>query len=248
VSARLALFLVTVACFGQESKLLVFEVASVKPIDPHTLGRRMVLTQGRDLHASVTLFGLIQYAYDLQGYQIAGGPSWVGNDFYDIAAKAEGEGKPTTEEFRQMLRNLIADRFQLKFRREIKELPVYELVLAKGGPTMRQNTESASYRWGIPGKGQWDVTSAEMQRLASSLAKEVGRTVLDMTGLKARYDFKLEWMPEDTAPPDPDSIAGVTPARPSIFTAVQEQLGLKLEPKKDSVEMLIIESVERPVQ
>jgi len=229
--------------FGQFRE---FEVASIKPSDPHSTPSRTMRTTGRDVYASITVLILIRIAYDVQDYQIAGAPSWLGDQFYDIAAKAGGESTPTQAELRQMFQKLLADRFQLKVRRETRELPVYALVVGKGGTLMKESGPDARYSFMIPGPGRWKVSKLDMGHLARDLTREVGRTVVDLTGLTGSYDFTLEWTPEQASPPAADAAALPDSGGPSIFTAIQQQLGLKLESRKHPIDVLIIDQVEKP--
>jgi uncharacterized protein (TIGR03435 family) len=231
------------SAFGQSRE---FEVASIKPSDPHSTPSRTMRTSGRDVYANITVLILIRIAYDVQGYQIAGAPRWLGDQFYDIAAKAGGESAPTQAELRQMLQKLLADRFQLKVRRETRELPVYALVVGKGGILMKESGPDARHSFMIPGPGRWKVSKLNMGHLAGDLTREVGRTVVDLTGLTGSYDFTLEWTPEQASVPSPDGAAPPDAGGPSIFTAVQQQLGLKLESRKHPIDMLIIDQVEKP--
>jgi uncharacterized protein (TIGR03435 family) len=232
-----------------------------------------------------TLKVLIQQAYDVRDFQISGGPGWIDSDRYDIAAKAApGTNLPTPdprdlaaqrqamEVQRERMRALLAERFQLKIRRETKQLPVYVLTQAKGGSKLKEsnldapapapNANKGTPRFqgaGIrvtPGHimGQY----ASLDFLVQLLSQFVGRTVIDKTGLKGSYDFTLEWTPDTPqglgpvigGPGEPvirpDNPAAAEPSGPSLFTALQEQLRLKLESQKGPVEVIVIESVEKP--
>jgi uncharacterized protein (TIGR03435 family) len=146
---------------------------------------------------------------------------------------------------RQRLQTLLADRFQLRLRRETKELPVYALVAGKNGPKLREADEQGAMSLG---RGRITARKASMERLAENLGNQLGRTVVDRTGLEGNFAFELEWTPDPGQPLDllDPSPAPADPSGPSIFTALQEQLGLKLEPQKDPVEILIIDHVEKP--
>jgi len=231
-----------------------FEVASVKPSDPSAQGSQMGLSPGGLFTATnVTLKVLIQQAWDVRDFQISGGPGWLDTERYDITAKGDGPGvsedemrkmpevqrNKVLEEFRMRIRALLADRFQLKVHRETKELPVYALIVAKGGPKIQPATEDGS-----PG-GRLHITRESagveiagqkvfLMSLVRLLSDQVGRTVLDKTDLKGSYDFKMSFAPDL---PESDG--------PSIFTAVQEQLGLKLDAQKGPVEVLVIDSAQK---
>lgn len=225
---------------GAEARL-AFEVASIKlhpdPIthseDPAVHGARVVGTASKVLD-------LIEEAYGLRGDQISGGPAWVKSDHYDIAAKAEGESPITKDQLRQMLRSLLADRFQLKFHRERRETAVYELVLGKGGPKLKPPDATGHGFVQATDTGlHMEAPNGTMAQLATQLSVTAGRPVVDKTGLTEHYAYTLDWLPAN-GDPEPDSNV------PSMFTAVQEQLGLKLESGKASIEMFVIDHVEKP--
>jgi uncharacterized protein (TIGR03435 family) len=192
------------------------------------------------------LTGLIMDAYHLNGrYQISGGPDWMDSDSerFDIVANAPGEGTPTGNDVRLMLQTLLTDRFQLKVHREMKERPVYALVVAKNGPKLKQSAPDEESSMTVGGNRTFHVTMAKatMEQFAIQLSNSgLDRPVLDKTGLAGHYDITLNWTPEFAGPPALDS-NGV-----NVFTAVQEQLGLKLEPQKAPVELLVIDHAEKP--
>jgi uncharacterized protein (TIGR03435 family) len=190
---------------------------------------------------------LIIYAYDLKVYQLSGGPAWVTNpstdtDYYDINAKAEGDEPLTESRARQLLQALLADRFQLRLHRESGEMPVYALVVGKSGPKFKESAPDATTRM-TPRVSLATVTSAftksPMSSLVRLLSGAADRPVLDQTGLTGFYDFKIEFARDPAA-------AAADSSAPSLFTAVQEQLGLKLEARKASMETLVIDHAERP--
>jgi uncharacterized protein (TIGR03435 family) len=152
---------------------------------------------------------------------------------YDIKAKAEGNAG---DDLWPMVQTLLADRFQLKFHRETRELPIYALVVAKNGAKLHA-VSAAGLGVGM-GKGRFNGRGADMPTLASVLSNELGRLVFDRTGLSGFYDFTLTFEPDDTRAADT--------AGPSLFTALQEQLGLRLEPQKGPVETLVIDHAEKP--
>ena len=222
-----------------------FEVASIKfhpdPItvstDPSTRGSRVTAT-------AVTLLDLITSAYGVRYEQIAGGPGWMKTSHYDIVAKAEGEAPLTKEESRQMMQALLAERFQLKIHRETREVPVYALVVGKNGPKLKETSAGApgdnfvlSSRAGM----HMEATRGTMEQLARQLSATAGRPVINKTGLTGYYAYQLDWTPGNR-PADPESDT------PSLFTAIQEQLGLKLETAKGPMEMLIVDRAEKPTE
>jgi len=245
------LFLFTTsAARGQAPAKLEFEVASIRahPDAPHSIG---ISTAGNRLtvEASFTA-AIILYAYNLKNYQLdvpKSLPEAFGT-MYDIAATAEGGATPTQDEFRRMLQSLLADRFKLRFHREMREMPVYELVAAKNGPKLNEsgpNAESMG-RMTVNGRNyQASIPKASMDDVVRAIGNSfLDRPVLDKTGLTGTYDLKLTYTPDIPSnrkgDPDPNDI--------SIFTAVQEQLGLKLEPTKARVEILVVDRVEKPTE
>jgi uncharacterized protein (TIGR03435 family) len=263
-----------------------FEVASVKPNNSGD-GRVMFANQpgGRFTATNVTLKLLIRNAYQLQDFQIVGGPNWINSDHFDIVAKAEEGTPPETPSLDRtgptriqlMIRALLADRFQLVAHNENRELPIYALVLARSdgklGPELRKSEvdcaamSAARGRAGTPppppgppqpgerlpcgiriGMGNLSVGGAPLSQIANALANFLGRTVLDKTGLAGNYDANLSWTPDQMPqrPPGAPEPPPIDPNGPSVFTAVQEQLGLKLDSQKGPVAVLVIDRAERP--
>jgi uncharacterized protein (TIGR03435 family) len=161
-----------------------------------------------------------------------------------VAAKAPPGA--TDEERRRMMQSLLAERFKLVVHRVAKEMPVYALVVAKNGSRLQlAKTDETNFRGS---RGLYDCQAVPVSMLAGQLGRTLGRPVTDETGLKGQYDFKLEWTPTpDEPPPGPEPLARSVPDQtgPSIFTALQEQLGLKLESRKGQVDVLVIDSVEK---
>jgi bla regulator protein blaR1 len=253
-----------------------FEVASIKPAKSNFPGMGFRNAPGgRFMGTNVTTRALITMAYKLQPFQLTGGPSWLSTDHYDIEATPErtGDNDPGKQEhvdFQQQfeqqrlrLQALLEDRFQLRFHRETKELPVYALVVAKGGPKLTPSQQKAGNRRPMMrmGRGRIESEGVAMAQLADMLSMEQGRKVIDRTGLTGNYDIKLEYTPDQSQGPGPGGPPGGGPGPgpeggmgppppdpngPSIFTALQEQLGLKLESQKGPVEILVIDHVEKP--
>lgn len=196
--------------------------------------------------ANSTLKCMIQWAWVMQEYQILGGPAWINTAGFDVVAKPEEATTPSPDQephFRQMIQRLLADRFQLEVRHESRELQVYSLVVAKGGLKIPASEKSqgtqflAGTRIHV-GKGELTAEKVSMPLLTERvLSGMLGRPVTDKTGLPDYYDFKLTWNPDEASP---DSTG------PSIFTAIQEQLGLRLESQKAPAEVLIIEHAAKP--
>jgi len=216
-----------------------FEVASIRPAVNDGRGTSFDMFEGGRLRVtSVTALGLIKSAWMLQPSQVTGGPGWLDSDRYDIDAKSGHPERIDTDHLQPLLQSLLADRFALKFHWETRELPVYALVTDKGGAILRENRDAPmtilNTRRGS-GKIRIVGTKVSMEQLARSIGSELGRVVVDKTGLPGGYDVNFEWAEE----PVGDSLA------PSIFTELHEQLGLKLEPAKAPVKVLVIDSAER---
>lgn len=241
--------LLTVGCcliWGQTTTTPSFDVASVKPVTSASGDREpidfRVQPGGRLIITNLRFNVIIREAFGVKGYQIAGGPAWMDTDRFDITAKAEGD--PTRKQMMTMLQALLADRFHLMVHRETKEANVYSLVVAKNGPKFKHSTADETYirlyrntPVDQPGVSYTiGAQKASMALFAERLgAMELGRPVLDHTGLDGEFDFKVEYATND----NPDVGA-------SIFTAIQEQLGLKLEATKGLLEILVIDHVEKP--
>jgi uncharacterized protein (TIGR03435 family) len=217
-----------------------FDVASVKRLPPPVGGVRssMNLSPGRLTCSNVNLRKLIVQAYGLKDFQLSG-PEWLNSEIYDIAATMPPS--TSTDQVLLMLQSLLAERFQLKLHRETKEVPMYALVVGKTGLKIKEGEFGHSSTSAVPGR----VTAQKipMAKLADFLSGQLGSPVTDMTGMKGFFDFTLEWTPEAR----PDELAATSDNSPgaSIFTAIQEQLGLKLEARKGPLEMLVIDHVEK---
>lgn len=234
-----------------------FAVATIKPTAPDSRARYIRMQSVNRFYATgFTLQALVAAAYSLTPRAISGGPAWTNSDRYDILASTPGDIQPKLDDQMAMLRKLLTDRFQFNFHREPKELPIYAITIAKGGPRLKESTA-------LPGmlpeltntiypeeKGGVHVLlparNATIMQFAAMMQRTVlDRAVVDQTGLSGTYDFDLEWTPDE------GQFGGNLPrsvesTKPSLFTAMQEQLGLKLEATKGPVQALVIDRVERP--
>jgi bla regulator protein blaR1 len=251
----LAAFLATAAAGQNQPAPSAFTVASIRPTAVNDDGFSYRGLPGGELIATgVTLKLLIMEAYGVRAYQVSGGPGWIGSDRWDIQAKPEGvQGRLSSAQHGLMLRALLEDRFQLKVHRETREIPVYALVIGKNGAKLTAPADPAA-RGGKAAPGAWDLRNTTIPALTAQLSRQLSRTVIDKTGLNDRYDVKLDWTPErgeggaETLglPPSLDAPAPTASSGPSIFTAIQEQLGLKLESAKGPVEIVVIDRAEKP--
>jgi uncharacterized protein (TIGR03435 family) len=215
-----------------------FDVVSIKPNNLSGGEVHEHNSPGR-LNASMTARHLIQDAFGIKDFQISGGPAWLGNDNYDFVATTAAPIKLSDKVLEPLLQSLLADRFHLKYHRETKEFPVYSLVTAKNGPKLTKHTGTPGHSmdsYGGKDKRSMTATSLTMTDLASFLAQQMDRPVIDNTGIKGEFDVKLEWSPDQIG----------ESSGPSVFTALQEQLGLRLESGKGPVEILVIDSIEKP--
>ena len=213
-----------------------FEVASVRPNHTGDVSSGEHTGRGRLTVTNDTLKQLILVAFDVKDFQIEGGPRWLDSDRYDIVATTGSSEQITNQQLRPLLQALLADRFQLKAHRETKEMSIYSLVVAKNGPKLTEHTGGGAGDSSTnPSTGNIRAANVTMTTLANSLSQVMGRPVIDNTDLKTNFDYKLVWAP----PEQMNSTA------PSIFTALKEQLGLRMESTKGPVEMLIIDSAEK---
>lgn len=231
-------FVVAIAIGLYAQTPLAFDAASIKPHPEPVYVSRSDTSGTYATWTAETLRDLVVEAYGLKYYQFTGGPHWVESDHFDISARAPGDAAPTRDQFRQMVQTMLANRFQLIVHREIREIPVYALVVGKNGPKLNEPDMNSREGYAMgDNKGVHIVQShATMQRLADHLSDTAGRPVLDKTGLSGAYAYKLDFsLGNNTADSD----------LPAMSTAV-EQLGLRLEARKDAVEMIVIESAEKP--
>jgi uncharacterized protein (TIGR03435 family) len=236
------------------TKPLAFEVAAVKPADPGARTSNVLPGAGESLTiTNVPLRKIILYAYDIRDFQLAGGPVWIGDERYDIVAKAAMADRATPEataetdvqrrervaRVRERLRSLLSDRFGLRVHVEQRQHAILNLLIAKGGPKLAEATAKHDDRSGRVSTldGSIQGYSAPISMLVTQLSIATGLIVEDETGLRGRYDFVLDWAPDEKDQRD---------IRPSIFTAVVEQLGLRLERAKGPVKAVVIDHVERP--
>lgn len=210
-----------------------FEVAAIKPNTSGSGSSGTHSTDGLIRMTNVSLKNCIEMAYDVRDFSLSA-PDWVGSVHFDITAKPPAASKE--REFGKMMQSLLAERFKLEAHREPKVLSAYALVVGKTGPKLQ---EAVGFHGSSMNSNNSKLTAkASMERLADFLARRLDRPVVDLTELKGIYDFKLEWTPEDSKATSAD-------AGPSLFTALQEQLGLRLQPKKLPVDVLVVDHVER---
>jgi uncharacterized protein (TIGR03435 family) len=243
----------------------VFEVAAIKENHSANGNSNSDTNQGRFKATNVSLKNLIQYdAYGIPGPRILDGPKWLDSAKFDIDAKTEDsvtehlqglDNKQRKAESQAMFQQLLADRFKLAVHWETRELPIYALVVLKNGsklqPTKETGDGSGTSTNGNGSTVQFTAKNISIPELAESLtqelSQEVGRTILDKTGIEGKYDLTLKWATSLDSTPVSNAADGASPnSLPSIFTAIQEQLGLKLESSKGPVQVLVVDHAEMP--
>jgi uncharacterized protein (TIGR03435 family) len=231
-----------------------FEVATIKPTAPDDRSGRFLTMQGAHQFVvrGYTLKFMVAAAYDLPPRLIAGGPAWADSDRYDIVASTPGDRRPTLDQQMAMLRALLAERFKLTVHRESTELPVYALTVAKRGAklekSMAKDEQPLLVNRVFPTYIQLPARNATMAQFASMLQRSVlDRPVVDKTGLPGRYDFDLEWTPDETQF-DGRLPASITTSaeKPDLSAALEAQIGLKLESSRGTVDLIVIDRVDRP--
>ncbi|WP_052200144.1 TIGR03435 family protein [Terriglobus sp. TAA 43] len=218
-----------------------FEVATIKPTEPMHRNRGFHVSGNRVNIENQDVTTLIVIGYSVHPKQIVNAPDWFDTARWTIDGVADKEGKLSVADVQVMVQKLLADRFGLKFKREQREIPVYALTVAKGGPKLETSKADPN---ALPnqngnGKGRMQFQNTTMTTFLLGMQSEFDRPLVDQTGLDGHYDFSLRWTP-DTAP------AGDADAPPGMFTAIQEQLGLKVSPVKAPANVLVIESAEKP--
>jgi uncharacterized protein (TIGR03435 family) len=229
-----------------------FEVATIKPGSPDARGFGMRISGRRFSTIHASLSDLVAFAYGLHPRQITGGPAWLETEKYDLLAEASAESKPNSLAMRAMVQKLIVDRFGLTFHRDRKTLSVYAIVIGKGGPKFLNSPGEANGNpgYGFQGLGKMTVSNARIVDFAGWMQRYVvDRPVVDRTEISGRFNFTLNWTPDESQFIGLAGQLGVLKGdveQPDLYTAIQQQLGLKLESTKLSVEVLVIDHVEKP--
>jgi uncharacterized protein (TIGR03435 family) len=219
------------------------EAAVVKPHDPNSYHNSFSFRGDRFSLDDQTVSRLIAFAWAINQNQIVDAPNWLRDEHYDMDGKTSAQADPTVPEQQQIIRKLLADRFGLSFHREKRELAVYALVIAKGGPRLppaaHPNAQPGQHNEGHGMQTTRSFTSAAMSDFILTMQFFLDRPLVDQTGLTGRYDFNLTYTYADASNSDPD-------APPPLFTALQEQLGLTFQPTKAAKDVLVLDHVERP--
>jgi uncharacterized protein (TIGR03435 family) len=217
-----------------------FDVASIKRSQSLEGASTERATRGRFIARNVTIAELIQFAFGVRDFQVSGGPGWLRVDRFDIVATTGTSIDLNDKLLEPYLQSLLLARARFRYHKETREMQAYSLAVAKNGPRMtvsahkeEDSTHEISHE---PGKTVVTASNAGMADLVAILNRELRRTVIDNTSIDGQFDLRLEWSPDSS----PDSAA------PSLFTALQEQLGLKLASANGPVEIIVIDNIERP--
>jgi len=231
-----------------------FDVVTVKPSDPNRPGKLFTIRGRHVMTINTTLNDIITFAYGLHAKQIVGAPAWFVTDKFDIDGVPDVEGQPSSKQFKLLFQSVLTDRFKLTFHHDQKELSVYALTVGKSGPKMTETihkpTDPVNFLFrGRPGALM--VTNATMKDFCDGMQSAVmDKPVVDHTGLTPRYDFNLNWTPDES---QFETMGGFKPpatddpnAPPALSTAMQEQLGLKFDAVKAPADVFVIDHVEKP--
>ena len=231
-----------------------FEVATIKPTKPDEQGKAFLVRGNRFRTVNTSLAEMMSFAYGIHAKQVVGAPAWFDADKFDLDAKPEGEGAPDDAQWKGMLQKLLVERFKLTFHHDKRELAVYVLAVGRGGPKLNKSDGDPN---GLPGlffrgrPGDLIVHNATMGDFTGLLQNAVlDRPVLDQTGIPGRWDFTLNWTPDDSqfggmAAKIPPPTDGSVPP-PALYTAVQEQIGLKLDATRAPADVFVIDHIEKP--
>ena len=243
INAPVLGFLLCLRCLAQAAPSPSFDAASIRPIDMTQHFVPGFQTNPGTLNARAeTLQDCIQWAYDLPPFEVTG-PDWLRMSRFDIVAKAAGPANE--DQLRLMLRTLLADRFGVKVHSEKKEMQIYLLTLAKGGPKFKESTTEGPPVFNRGGRGSMTAQRVSMKDVAQQISEPLSRPVIDATGLTGRYDIQIDissYMVSAAAAGKGD---GELDVMSILFTGLQEQLGVRLEPKKDTVEILVVDHAEK---
>jgi bla regulator protein blaR1 len=233
-----------------------FEVATIKPSAPNKPGKGFGFRGGRFVTFNTNMNDLIAFAYGLHAKQVIDAPPWFGTDLFDIEGKPDTAGRPNSKQMQSMVQKLLADRCKLVFHHDKRELSVYVIGVSSGGPKMDKSTAGPNEpsAFFFRALGDLTVRNQTMKDFATWMQSGVmDKPVVDQTGLTDRYDFKLKWTPDESqfgqfrgtgAIPTPPADAANAP--PALYTAIQEQIGLKMGPAKVPDDVIVIDHVDKP--
>lgn len=222
-----------------------WEVATVRPSDPNDNGHQHISLRGRHVMLlDHTVDDILLIGFGVQKGQLVGEPDWAKTERWNVDGVPDVEGEPSMRQLQEMMQKILVERFGLKLHHEQREMPVFALTVAKGGPKMTPNLSDPTGWFDQQnsignGRDVEALKNASMTDLAHILQFRVDRPVVDQTGLKGRYDLKLQWSTDEAQTTQTDAL-------PGLFTALTEQIGLKLEPVKAPADVLVIDQVQKP--
>ena len=223
-----------------------FEVATVKPSDPKNGSKGFRSGDGRRINCdNETVADIVEFVFGVHAKQIVGAPQWFFDERWDVDGYPDVPGEPDYKQMQGMYRKLLEERFGLKMHRETRTMGAYVLTVAKGGPKLSKSVDQEAMsdttftQWSSQ-RRVLRVTSTTMAEFATTMDSQLDKPLVDQTGLTGKWDFLLKWRSETAPEPDDPN------ALPGIFTAIQEQIGLKLEGVKAPVDAIVIDHVERP--
>lgn len=224
-----------------------FQVATIKP-STQDESRTLYIQRNRFVTTDTSVVDLLKYAYGLHELEIVGGPEWLKTRKFDVVGDSETQTMPTSDDFKKMVQELLRDRFRLTAHKETRELSVFEIIPAKSGPKLEKSNWPPER---VPtvgySPGQLSVANATISDLATFVQRHVtDRPVFDETGITGRYDLTVRWTPDDFQVQGSDQGGNSITSLPGFFTAIQEQLGLKLQERKHPAEVFVIDHVDMP--
>ncbi|HWG16339.1 MAG TPA: TIGR03435 family protein [Acidobacteriaceae bacterium] len=222
-----------------------WDAVTVKPSDSDDTDSGFQVHGRQIVMERESVESMVGFGYGIHAKQIAGAPDWAGTERWNIEGVPNVQGQPNMQQYETLVRKILAERFRLKVHTETRELPVYALRVAKDGPKIAKTAGDPNGKLDMHdringGQRRIQVTNGSIADIALVLKFYTDRPLVDQTGLKGRYDFQLAWTFDEMRAPTDGSAA------PSLFTAIQEDMGLKLEPVKAPVDVLVIDKVERP--
>ena len=222
-----------------------WEVATVRPSDPNDNGHQHINLRGRHVMLlDHTVDDILLIGFGVQKSQLVGEPDWAKTERWNVDGVPDVEGEPSMRQLQEMMQKILVERFGLKLHHEQREISVFALTVAKGGPKMTPNPSDPTGWFDQQnsignGRDVEALKNASMTDLAHILQFRVDRPVVDQTGLKGRYDLKLQWSTDEAQTTQTDEL-------PGLFTALTEQIGLKLEPVRAPADVLVIDQVQKP--
>ena len=258
MSRSIVVGMLTASTFGQIPAIghsggptadLRFQVATVKPSRPEE-SRTVQIRGNLFVTTATSVFDLLKYAYGFHEQEIARGPEWLKTQKFDVVGDPETQTRPSSDDFKKMVRNLLTDRFHLAAHYETRDLAVFEIVPVKSGPKLTKSTRPSD---GIPSvsyaPGRLSVANATLADFAAFLQRfATDRPVVDRTGITGKYDLTLRWLPDELQTKADHQGENDNGSLPGLFTAIQEQLGLKLKVERSPAQVFVVDHIDAPTE